>query len=75
MNSVYKPLDALSDRIVYVRPVPVSDLPDDMQSQADGLKEIYAVHDANGARLALVRDEALAFFLAKENDLALVYVH
>jgi len=36
---------------------------------------IYAVHRADGERLALVRDRALAFVLARQNDLAPVSVH
>ncbi len=61
--------------IVYVRPVAVSDLPQDVQKQADGMETIFAVHDADGQRLALVRDRNLAFALARQNDLAPVNVH
>lgn len=62
-------------RIVYVRPVKVDDLPADIQAHAGGLKTIYALHDADGDRLALVRDRALAFALARQNDMAPVNVH
>ena len=62
-------------RIVYVRPVNVADLPAEVQAQIGGLKTIYAVHDADGDRLALVRDRKLAFALARQNDLAPVNVH
>jgi hypothetical protein len=62
-------------RIVYVRPVKVQDLPAEVQAQAGGLTTIYAVHDADGDRLALVRDRRLAFALARQNDLAPVNVH
>lgn len=62
-------------RIVYVRPVNVADLPAEVQAQIGGLKTIYAVHDADGDRLALVRDRRLAFALARQNDLAPVNVH
>lgn len=61
--------------LVYVRPVAVSELPEDIQAEADGATEIYAVHDTNGARLALVREKGLAFVLARQNDLSPVYVH
>lgn len=64
-----------AERIVYVRPVAVSDLPEEVQEQAMGMDEIYAVHDADGQRLALVKDRALAFVLARQNDLAPVSVH
>ena len=61
--------------IVYVRPVNVSDLPEELQEQAEGLDRLYAVHSEDGARLALVRDRKLAFLLARQNDLTPVTVH
>ena len=64
-----------AERIVYVRPVAVAELPAEVQEQAMGMDEIYAVHDADGQRLALVKDRALAFVLARQNDLAPVSVH
>ena len=75
MNTLYQNLPRADDRIVYVRPVPVSDLPAEMQVQARGVDQIYAVHNANGERIALVRDKRLAFVLARQNDLAPVHVH
>lgn len=63
------------ERIVYVRPVKVADLPDEVRAQAAGLEKLYAVHDASGERLALVKDRSLAFILARQNDLAPVTVH
>ena len=62
-------------RIVYVRPVPVSALPEALRAQAEGLQTIYAVHRPDGERLALVRDRSLAFALARQHDLAPVSVH
>jgi hypothetical protein len=63
------------DNIVYVRPVQVSELPQDVQEQAIGIETLFAVHNAAGERLALVRDRKLAFVLARQNDLAPVNVH
>lgn len=63
------------ERIVYVRPVVVADLPDEIQAQADGLAVIYAVHAFNGDRLALVADRKLAFALARQHDRTPVSVH
>ncbi|MFP4274515.1 MAG: DUF1150 family protein [Paracoccaceae bacterium] len=63
------------DRIVYVRPVKVADLPQELREQASGIEILYAVHNAEGERLALVRDRRLAFVLARQNDLAPVTVH
>jgi hypothetical protein len=62
-------------RIVYVRPVAVDTLPEEVQAQVDGVKTLYAVHDADGERLALVRDRKMAFLLARQNDMAPVNVH
>jgi hypothetical protein len=67
--------ETLGKRVVYVRPVAVDDLPDDIRRAADGLQTLYAVHDTDGERLALVRDRDLAFVLARQNDLAPVHVH
>ena len=63
------------NQIVYVRKVAVKDLPEDVQAQVGGLESVYAVHRADGEQLALVRDRALAFVLARQNDLAPVTVH
>ena len=62
--------------IVYVRPVAVKDLPEEVQSQVEGADQLYAVHNSEtGERLALVRNRELAFTLARQNDLAPVNVH
>lgn len=63
------------DNIVYVRAVLVEDLPEDVRDQAGDLERLYAVHNAEGDRLALVRDRRLAFTVARQNDLAPVSVH
>ncbi|MDD9923646.1 MAG: DUF1150 family protein [Boseongicola sp.] len=75
MNTPYNFEDQTGDRIVYVRPVDVSDLPQELQDQAGSLDQIYAVHSTDGSRLALVKDRSLAFELARQNDLAPVNVH
>lgn len=62
-------------RMVYIRPVTVADLPNDMQEQAEGRDHIYGVHSSEGLCLALVKDRNLAFALARQNDLAPVEVH
>lgn len=66
---------AAENAIVYVRPVLVADLPADLQEQAEGFATIYAVHRPNGERVALVADRKLAFALAREHDMAPVWVH
>ena len=75
MDTKYEALDQSEDPIVYVRPVKVADLPDEIRQQARGLDTLYAVHDSNGAQLALVKDRKLAFVLARQNHMAPVTVH
>ncbi len=75
MKTAFDKLAQPADRIVYVRSVDVADLPTDLQEQAEGLTQIFAVHRGNGERLALVADKRLAFALAREHDLAPVSVH
>ena len=75
MNSNYDPTDAVEGKIVYVRSVDVSALPKEAQEHMDGVKQIYAVHSQDGERLALVRERALAFALARQNDFTPVTVH
>ncbi|MBL3702541.1 DUF1150 family protein [Sulfitobacter sp. BDSS02] len=62
-------------RIVYVKPVFVADLPKEVRDEAGELEQLYAVHDQDGAQLALVSDRKLAFSLARQHDLAPVNVH
>ncbi len=67
--------DGLDDRMVYVKPVAVADLPTEVQEQAEGIEQLFAVHDADGQQLALVAEKALAFVLARQNDYSPQQVH
>lgn len=62
-------------RTVYIRAVKVADLPEDVREQVGSSKELYAVHAADGERLALVKERNLAFILARQNDMSPVTVH
>lgn len=75
MNTPFTGFPETGGRIVYVRPVAVSDLPIELRQQAEGLTTIYALHNDAGERLALVADRHMAFVLARQNDLAPVNVH
>lgn len=75
MNTKYDLKKLGGDHIVYVRPVLVADLPSEIQSQAAGKDHIYAVHNAEGERIALVADEKMAFILARQNEFSAVHVH
>ena len=68
-------LQAQEDKIVYVKPVAVADLPEELQEQANGLETLFALHDSAGQQLALVTDRKLAFHLARENDFAPMTLH
>ncbi|MBO6853417.1 MAG: DUF1150 family protein [Marivivens sp.] len=68
-------LSSLGERIVYVKPVAVQDLPDEVRHQAGDLKELFAVHNAEGEQLALVADRRMAFVLARQYDMTPVAVH
>lgn len=61
--------------IVYVKAVNVADLPKEVRAEAGDLEQLYAVHDAQGQRLALVADRRMAFMLARQNDFVPVAVH
>jgi hypothetical protein len=74
MQEVYE-TGSEENRIVYVKAVDVVDLPLEVQDQAEGLDQLYAVHDSEGQQLALVADRKMAFQLALQNDYAPVAVH
>ena len=75
MNTTYTFQNPDERAIVYVRAIKVDDLPAELRDQAEGLETIYAVHNAEGAQLALVRDRKLAYSLARQNDMKPVAVH
>ena len=61
--------------IVYVRPMDVGELPDELRAQADGLDQIYGLFGPNGEQIAFTANKSLAFDLAKENSLTPMSVH
>ena len=75
MNTHFTAFPESGQRIVYVLPVSVADLPDDIRDQVDGAETLYAVHRPDGARLALVANRKLAFALALEHDMVPVNAH
>ncbi len=75
MNTPFDALPKGGSRIVYVRPVQVVDLPDEVRAQIVGADVVYSVNAPDGQRLALVADRNLAFHLARAHDFAPVNVH
>ncbi|MEO0669462.1 MAG: DUF1150 family protein [Pseudomonadota bacterium] len=69
MNTPYD-LNADVGRMVYVKPIAVDNLPKEVRDQAEGLDQLFAVHDAEGQQLALVADHKLALALARQHDYA-----
>lgn len=74
MNTKFPNLNTTKP-IAYVRPVQVSDLPDDVRDQLDGVTQMYAIHHEEGDQLALVSDRTMAFVMARQNDFEPVSVH
>ncbi|SOH94192.1 hypothetical protein SAMN06273572_103221 [Monaibacterium marinum] len=72
-NEIQTP-DGVQDRTVYVRQVATADLPQEVRDQTKS-EMIYAIHDGNGARIALVADRQTAFIVARQNEMAPVSVH
>ena len=75
MNTPFDFKNEDQQQLVYIRPVDVADLPSELQDQAEGRDQVYAVHSAAGERLALVADRSMAFVLARQNDMSPVNVH
>jgi len=65
-------IDPQGHPIVYVREVAADDLPDELKGTP---ARLFALHDAEGNRLALTPDRRMAFALAKRNDLTPLSVH
>ncbi|MBS1301281.1 DUF1150 family protein [Loktanella sp. SALINAS62] len=62
----------LGQNIVYLKPVSIDDLPDEVREQAGGLETLFAVHNTKGEQVALVASEGIATHLAAEHDMQLV---
>ena len=71
MNTKFD-LENIDKDIVYVKPILVTDLPED---KVGDLEELFAVHNAAGEQLAVVANRKLAFHLARENHMQPVTVH
>ena len=76
MNEVVLPENASEDRIVYIKSVDVAELRDvpELEAAPDGTT-VYAVHLADGRRVAIVGDRAAAFHGARQYNMTPVSVH
>ena len=68
-------LKSFGENMVYVKPVEVADLPEEVREQAGDLTRIFAVYDTEGEQIALVADRKLAFHLARQHDKVPMTVH
>lgn len=75
MDTVFEAVADDERPIVYIRPVPVANLPEDIRARIGGREIVYSVNRDDGERLALVADRRLAFLLARSHDMAPVSVH
>lgn len=75
MNSKFNFGDTENAQTVYIRTVATETLPADIRDQLPGVETMYAVHDTDGERLALVQDRNMAFMLARQNELSPVSAH
>ena len=75
MHSKYDFSHFDTDDLVYIKTVEVTELPLDLQRQVGSDKTLYAVHKADGERVAVVENRALAYSLARDNDLTLMTLH
>lgn len=75
MDVKYDAIPETADRIVYVRPLAVATLPENLRAQLGDAKTVYAVHGEDGEQLALVAERGLAFSLARAHDFAPVNAH
>ena len=75
MHSKYDFSHFDTDDLVYIKTVAVTELPLDLQRQVGPDKTLYAVHKADGERVAVVENRALACSLARDNDLTPMTLH
>jgi len=75
MHSKYDFSHFDTDDLVYIKTVAVTELPLDLQRQVGPDKTLYAVHKADGERVAVVENRALAYSLARDNNLTPMTLH
>ena len=75
MHSKYDFSHYDTDDLVYIKTVEVTELPLELQRQVGSDKTLYAVHKSDGERVAVVENRALAYSLARDNDLKPMTLH
>ena len=68
-------LKSLAGNMIYLKPVAISDLPEEVRDDAGALETVFSVFNAKGEQVALVANAAIAADLAAQNDMQVVSVH
>lgn len=63
------------ENIVYVKEIAVADLPDELREQTGELETVFAIGSEDGRQLALVPNKAMAFAVARQNEMVPLSVH
>lgn len=74
MNTKFD-LSEMGANIVYLKPMNMADLPDDVREQAGDMEQIFAVHNGKGEQVAYIADLTFASHLAAENNVRIVTLH
>ncbi|MBB5722687.1 hypothetical protein FHS72_002317 [Loktanella ponticola] len=61
--------------IVYLKEVAADDVPDGIDLDDHNQGPVFAIHDADGAQLAVAANRQIAIHLAQANDLVPVTLH
>ena len=69
-----------SEKTCYARPVLASEARDEIEREADGAvfsddQLLYALHAADGSRIALMSNRDIAFAAARQHEMAPVSLH
>ncbi len=65
----------LQDKIVYLKPVDTSDLPEEVLEEAGGADQLWSIHNSEGDQLAFIADLNMAQDLAKQFEYTALTVH
>ena len=73
-------LPAETDKTCYVRPVLASEVRDEIERESDGAvfsddQLLYALHAADGSRIALMSNRDIAFAAARQHEMTPVSLH
>lgn len=67
--------DERFEGIVYLKPVTLEDLPDEVREKVSDHTKLFSAHDSEGRSIALVDTAELAFALAEQYQMRAVHIH